>query len=139
MDKSTLIYLLLGTGTFIFIAFVGKRAGWFQLISGTNKLLREQNQELKNTNQLLRDQISTNKEEHDRERKDWSDKYHKSQEQIAELKGKIDQTINIPLVNISKSLEQLSDTNSKILEKLSPDLNTPATPQAPTNITINKT
>lgn len=108
---STWIYILLSCGGIIFIAFVAKRAGWFELINSTNKLLREQNTVLRDANLLLKQQLKDQETHHEAEKAEWEDKYHENKELIAKLEGRLDQTINIPLVEIDKSLRELAKAN----------------------------
>jgi hypothetical protein len=122
---STWIYILLSCGGIIFIAFVAKRAGWFELINGTNKLLREQNTVLRDANLLLKQQLKDQEKHHEAEKAEWEDKYHENKELIAKLEGRLDQTINIPLVEIDKSLHELAkanmlnaETSQKVLDVL---------------------
>ena len=122
---STWIYILLSCGGIIFIAFVAKRAGWFELINGTNKLLREQNTVLRDANLLLKQQLKDHETHYEAEKAEWEDKYHENKELIAKLEGRLDQTINIPLVEIDKSLRELAkanmlnaETSQKVLDVL---------------------
>ena len=130
--SSVIYYYILAFGGIILVGIIGKRAGWFQMVSTTNKLLKDQNTELRNANELLKEQISQLKEQHDLETKEWTEKYHDATLQIAELRGKISTTIDIPLVKIDKSLRILakvgrdntitnktnSEINQKILDRL---------------------
>ena len=113
------IYIILAMFGSIFVAFVAKRAGWFKIIGGTNALLREQNQELRNQNELLREKITDMENQHDAETKDWHNKHLENTKEIAKLQGKIDTLTSIPLKKIDESLSTIVETNGKILEHLS--------------------
>lgn len=73
------------------------------VILGTIKTLKENNAALKERVNIL-----------ETETKDCKEGHEKSQEQIQELKDKINKTINIPLVKIEKHM----DHTNKILEKM---------------------
>ena len=120
----------------VFISFVGKRAGWFKIIGSTNALLKSNIAELERQNALLKEQLAQEKEqheeqiktiedEHEAEKKEWTEKYTASIERSAKLEGKLDIIANIPLQDIDKSLKSLTevsrdnaDSNKAILEQL---------------------
>ena len=99
-----------------FIAFVGKRAGWFKIIGGTNALLRDQNIELRNSNSLLREQIKQLTEQHKTESAEWLERHTQSLKENAKIQGQIDVLKSIPLVNIDTTLKEIAKFNANLTE-----------------------
>ena len=109
----------------LLIAFVGKRAGWFKIIGGTNALLREQNAILTEQNITLKAQLEANVHTHDQDKKDWATRHSESLLEIAKLQGKVDTLTAVPLRSIDVSLKELlqstkenAESNKAILAQL---------------------
>lgn len=85
----------------VFMGIGGLAMGWFKILKQTNQLLKEQNEELRNDN------------------KEWAKKHIENEKAIANLQGQLDTLKDIPLQTIAASLESISITNGKILDKLS--------------------
>lgn len=107
------------------VGVVGKRWGWFELVSGTNKLLREQNQELRNQNEFLKGQVKTLNIQHDKDKADWAFRHNESITEIAKLQGRVETLTAVPLQSIDKSLDALvkvskdnAESNKLILGQL---------------------
>ena len=122
---SNSIYVIIFIGSALAVGIVGKRAGWFKLVSGTNALLREQNTQLRNTNELLREQIETMRENHTKELKDWQVKHTENVREIGKLQGKIETLSTVPVQSIDKSLKEIAEltrqnaeANRAVLEQL---------------------
>jgi len=87
---SPLLIVIIGTAFF----------GWNKIQKETNRLLREQNVELKDTVKELTAERLVNVGK------------------LASLQGQIDVLKSIPLSSIDTTLKEMSNTNSKILETL---------------------
>lgn len=96
------------------VGILGKRWGWFQLISGTNKLLREQNQELRNQNAFLKDEVRQITRKNEMDTKEWKAVHETNMKQLSEMKGQIDVLKSIPLVNIDTTLKQIAEFNQSL-------------------------
>lgn len=124
-SSSNILYIILVIGGILIVGLIGKRAGWFKIISGTNQLLREQNQELRNQNIFLKGQLENDKHQHNLDKKDWAVRHSESLTEIAKLQGKVDTLTAIPLKAIDESLKELLkstkdnvESNKGILEQL---------------------
>ena len=96
------------------ITFVGKRAGWFKIIGGTNALLREQNSILTEQNTTLKDTLKTTTAKFDIEKKEWSARHEENIRELSQMKGQIDVLKSIPLVNIDSTLNQIAEFNESL-------------------------
>ena len=108
---------IVGAGSaFLLITVLGKRWGWYELIGGTNKLLKEQNAELWKQNGFLKTEIQDNLRKYDEDKADWTAKHLESEKSIANLQGKIDTLTKIPLNSINETLTKLADSTNKNAE-----------------------
>jgi hypothetical protein len=100
--------------TFLTITVLGKRFGWYELIGGTNKLLKEQNTELRNQNELLKDKLEEATQKHIEDAKEWNQKHEENIKALSTMQGQIDVLKSIPLVNIDSTLQKIADANSSL-------------------------
>jgi hypothetical protein len=109
---------------FLIVTVLGKRWGWYELLGGTNKLLREQNLELRNSNILFEQKIklleqelveATKKNEEvtrrsETDREEFAVKHEANVKALSLMQGQIDILKNIPLGNIDSTLIEIRDT-----------------------------
>lgn len=109
-------YLLVGGSavTFLTVTVLGKRFGWYELIGGTNKLLKEQNQELRNQNEYLKSEVEEITKKNDQSRKEWTQKHEENIKQLSQMQGQIDVLKSIPLVNIDSTLKKIAEFNENL-------------------------
>jgi len=119
------VEILIATAGIIAIGVIGKRAGWFKIISGTNALLREQNAILTEQNITLKTQLETTTKLHIQDKTDWAQRHSESLTQIAKLQGKVETLTALPLSKIDETLKEFTafgqkfvESNDKILEQL---------------------
>lgn len=91
------------------VGIIGKRAGWFKIIGGTNALLREQNQELRNSNELKDKQISELTAQHEQDMKDFAASHLESQRAISKLEGQVNVLSTLQLNNIADTLNEMKE------------------------------
>lgn len=123
--SSSEIEIALIGGGLLLTGIVGKRAGWFKIIGGTNALLREQNQELRNQNTFLKGQLETTTSNHEQDKKEWMARHQESLQEIAKLQGKVDTLTALPLDKIDATLKEFTrfgtdfvKSNNQILQQL---------------------
>lgn len=123
--NSSEIKTVLALGGFLIIGVIGKKAGWFKIISGTNALLREQNQELRNQNAFLKGQLESLDKQHEQDKKEWGIRHQESLTEISKLQGRVETLTAVPLRNIDKALDALvkvstdnAQSNKLILDEL---------------------
>lgn len=102
--------------TFLTITVLGKRWGWYELIGGTNKLLKEQNQELRNQNAYLKTEVDEITKKNDQALKEWTQKHEANIKQLSQMQGQIDVLKSIPLVNIDSTLKQIAEFNASLAD-----------------------
>lgn len=99
---------------FLIITVLGKRWGWYELVGGTNKLLKEQNQELRNQNAFLKEEVGQMTAKNEQDRNDAQAKHEENLKQLNQMQGQIDVLQKIPLVNIDATLKKIADANSSL-------------------------
>lgn len=122
---ATNIEKVLVIGSFIAVGVVGKRAGWFKIIGGTNALLKEQNAILTEQNITLKTQLKTTIDLHNQEKKEWGARHQESLTEISKLQGKVETLTALPLNKIDNTLKEFTSfgekfvkSNDKILKQL---------------------
>lgn len=125
IPDSDTVYIILALGGFFIVGIIGKRAGWFKIVSGTNQLLREQNIELRQQNEYLKDQLKSTHTQHEQDKLDWDNRHTESMREIAKLQGKVETLTALPLKEVNKTLQEMititkqsADSNTAILEQL---------------------
>lgn len=102
--------------TILIITVLGKRWGWFELMGGTNKLLREQNTELRSQNKMLRDKLTAAESQHLADKEEATKKHLQNEKKISQLQGQIDTLTKIPLNGINHAIDEISKTNKQNAE-----------------------
>src|ERR1035437_5707465 len=94
--KDVIIILCSASG-FLLVTILGKRWGWYELLGGTNKLLREQNAILTEQNITLKQELveATRKSAADKE--EFAVKHEANVKALSLMQGQIDILKNIPL------------------------------------------
>jgi hypothetical protein len=138
------LYVILVVGALLIVGVVGKRAGWFKLVSGTNQLLREQNIELRNSNDLLRQQLKAMAADHDIAEKEWREKHLENTKQIGVLQGKVETLSQLPLTKIDETLKEFTTlgrqfviSNDRILKQLEASATITAAQQSDGGLRVN--
>lgn len=93
--------------SFLVVTVLGKRLGWYDLVGGTNKLLKEQNIELRNSNELKDEQIKTLQNQHEEDVKAFTASHLESQKAISKLQGQIDQLSTLQLSRVADTLDEM--------------------------------
>jgi|ERR1039458_7751242 hypothetical protein len=117
--NDTTIYTIVIVVGFLAVGIIGKRAGWFKIISGTNALLREQNIELRNQNTELKNEVYALREQ-------LTAKHAESVAAIASLQGQIDVLKTVPLEKIDSTLQEIKQVLLTSAVQLQKDTKTAA-------------